>query len=69
MKHLSPKNVLPEVQNVGNDIGHNSAQDQTLFQEVQENSTSPAQEENQKDLMEEEEFSNRQILEKQILAQ
>lgn len=54
---------------MGNDTGHNSAQDQTLFQEVQENSTSPAQEVNQKYLMEEEESSYRQILEKQSLAQ
>lgn len=69
MKHLSPKNLLSEVQNVGNDMGYSSAQGQTLFQEVQENSASPAQEETQKDLMEEEESSNRQILEKQSLAQ
>lgn len=69
VKHLSPKNLLSEVQNVGNDMGYSSAQGQTLFQEVQENSASPAQEETQKDLMEEEESSNRQILEKQSLAQ
>lgn len=69
MKHLSPKNLLSEVQNVGNDMDYSSAQGQTLFQEVQENSASPAQEETQKDLMEEEESSNRQILEKQSLAQ
>lgn len=50
-------------------MGHNSAQDQTSFQEVQGNSASPAQVENQKDLMEEEASSNRQILEKQSLAQ
>lgn len=49
-------------------MGYSSAQGQTLFQKVQENSASPAQEENQKDLMEEE-SSNRQILEKQSLAQ
>lgn len=30
--------------------GHNSAQDQTLFQEVQENNANSAQVENQKDL-------------------
>lgn len=50
-------------------MGYSSAQGQTLFQEVQENSASPAQEETQKDLMEEEESSNRQILEKQSLVQ
>lgn len=50
-------------------MGRNSAQGQILFQEVQENSVSPAQVEDQKDLMEEEESSNKQILEKQSLAQ
>lgn len=69
VKHLSPKNLLPKVQLVGNDTGHNSAQDQTLFQKVQENRSSSAQVENEKDVMEEEETSNKQILEKQSLAQ
>lgn len=46
-------------------MGHNSAQDQILFQEVEENNANPTQTENQKDLMEEE-SSNRQILEKEL---
>lgn len=49
--------------------GHNSAQDQTLFQEVQENNANSAQVENQKDLLKQEGSSHRQILEKQSLAQ
>lgn len=49
--------------------GHNSAKDQTLFQEVQENSANSAQVENRKDLMNQEGSSHRQVLEKQSLAQ